>query len=412
MCKAHDVPPEQPATAVDDRLSVGFDATPLLGRPTGVGVFCAGALAGLADRTDVAVSAFAVSWRRREGIDALLPRGIGTGQRPMPARPLHAAWAHTSVPPVEWFIGRTDVVHGSNFVVPPTRSAARVVTVHDLTVIRFPELCDAPTLAYPGLIRRAVAEGAWVHTPSSFVADEVIAEFGIDPERVRAVHHGVPELPARPAAGADGVNGVDRSDGGGGTGGGVPSLPRGCARYVLAIGTVEPRKDYPLLVAAFAAVAAEHPDVALLIVGGDGWGMEPFAAALDASPVRSRILRPGYLDGAALAATLRGAAVLAYPSRYEGFGFPPLQAMAEGIPVVATAAGAVPEVVGDGAWLVEPGDTDALSDRLAVALTGGPEVEALVARGRERAAGFSWDACAAGLVDLYRDAVRSHGRHR
>jgi glycosyltransferase involved in cell wall biosynthesis len=412
MCKAHDVPPEQPATAVHDRLSVGFDATPLLGRPTGVGVFCAGALAGLAGRTDVAVSAFAVSWRRREGIDALLPRGIGTGQRPMPARPLHAAWSRTSMPPVEWFTGRTDVVHGSNFVVPPTRSAARVVTVHDLTVIRFPELCDAPTLAYPGLIRRAVAEGAWVHTPSSFVADEVIAEFGIDPERVRAVHHGVPELPARPAGGTDGVNGAERSDATRRSGRAVPSLPAGCVRYVLAIGTVEPRKDYPLLVAAFAAVAAEHPDVALMIVGGDGWGMEPFTEALDASPVRSRILRPGYLDGTALAATLRGAAVLAYPSRYEGFGFPPLQAMAEGVPVVATAAGAVPEVVGDGAWLVDPGDVDALADRLAAALAGGPEVEALVARGRERAAGFSWDACAAGLVDLYRDAARSMERHR
>ena len=404
MCKAHDVPPEQPAPAANNRLSVGFDATPLLGRPPGVGVFCAGALAGLAGRDDVAVSAYAVSWRRREGIDALLPRGIRTGQRPMPARPLHAAWARGSVPPLEWFIGRADVVHGSNFVVPPTRAAARVVTVHDLTVVRFPELCDAPTLAYPGLIRRAVAEGAWVHTPSSFVAEEVVAEFGVDPGRVRAVHHGVPDLPAPPAAGTAAEQGVP--------GGGVPTLPAGCDRYVLAIGTVEPRKDYPLLVEAFAAVAAAHPDTALVIVGGDGWGMESFTEVLDASPVRSRILRPGYLDGAALAATLRGASVLAYPSRYEGFGFPPLQAMAEGVPVVATAAGAVPEVVGDGAWLVPPGDRDALSDRLVAALAGGSEVATLVTRGRARAAGFSWDACAAGLVTLYRDAARSIGGHR
>jgi glycosyltransferase involved in cell wall biosynthesis len=402
MCKAHDVPPERPATAADHRLSVAFDATPLLGRPTGVGVFCAGALGGLAGRDDVSVSAFAVSWRRREGIDALLPSGVGSSQRPMPARPLHAAWAHGPLPPVEWFIGRTDVVHGSNFVVPPTRAAARVVTVHDLTVARFPELCDAPTLAYPRLIRRAVAEGAWVHTPSSFVADEVVAEFGIDPQRVRAVHHGIPELPPAPGEGT-----VDRAA----PGGGGLALPAGCRRYVLAIGTVEPRKDYPLLIESFAAVAVEHPDVALVIVGGDGWGIESFAEALSVSPARSRILRPGYLDGGALAAALRGAAVLAYPSRYEGFGFPPLQAMAEGVPVVATAAGAVPEVVGDGAWLVPPGDRDALSARLVEVLSGGPEVDALVERGRVRASAFSWDACAAGLVDLYRDAARATGAH-
>ncbi len=340
MCKAHDVPSERPATAAD-RLAVGFDATPLLGRPTGVGVFCAGALEGLGGRDDVAVSAFAVSWRRRAGIADRVPAGVGSAQRPMPARPLHAAWNRFPGPPLEWFVGAVDVAHGSNFVVPPTRRAARVVTVHDLTVCLYPELCDVPTLAYPGLIRRAVADGAWVHTPSEFVAAEVVAELGVDPERVRAVHHGVPRLP--PAAETHGI-----------------ALPAGCGRYVLAVGTVEPRKDYPLLVRSFAAVAAAHPDTALVVVGGDGWGSDRFAEAVAASPVRDRIVRAGYLDEAALAAVLRGAAVLAYPSKYEGFGFPPLQAMAVGVPVVATAAGAVPEVVGDGAWLVDPGDGDAL----------------------------------------------------
>ena len=321
MCKAHGVPPERPATAASHRLSVAFDATPLLGSPTGVGVFCAGALSGLAARDDLDVSAFAVSWRRRGGIADRVPSGVTIDQRPMPARPLHAAWAHGRLPPVEWFLGPRDVVHGSNFVVPPTRSAAQVVTVHDLTVVRYPELCDAPTLAYPALIRRAVAEGAWVHTPSAFVADEVIAEFDVDPSRVRAVHHGVPELPA-----------------GGGSGPGV-ALPAGCDRYVLAVGTIEPRKDYPLLVRSFDAVAADQPDVALVVVGSDGWGAGAFADAVAASPARARIVRPGYLDDADLATALRGAAVLAYPSRYEGFGFPPLQAMATGVPVVATAAG-------------------------------------------------------------------------
>ena len=379
------MPPERPATAANDRLSVGFDATPLLGRPTGVGVFCAGALSGMADRDDLEVSAFAVSWRRREGIAGRVPAGVATAQRPMPARPLHAAWAVGHVPPVEWFLGRRDVVHGSNFVVPPTRSAARVVTVHDLTVVHYPELCDAPTLAYPRLVRRAVSDGAWVHAPSAFVAAEVVAEFGVDPSRVRAVHHGIPPLP-----------------GGRGTG---PVLPDGCSRYVLAVGTVEPRKDYPLLVRSFGAVVAAHPDVALVIVGGDGWGAGALEDAVAASGTAPRIVRTGYLDDAGLAAALGGAAVLAYPSRYEGFGFPPLQAMAAGVPVVATAAGAVPEVVGDGAWVVDPGDGDALAARLVDALDGGSAVDAMVGRGRVRSAEFSWTKCAVGLAGLYRDAV-------
>ncbi len=393
MCKAPCVPPERSATSDPGRLSVGVDATPLLGAPTGVGVFCAGALGGLSARPDVDVSAFAVSWRRRHRIAALVPPGVPTAQRAMPARPLHASWGRSSLPPVEWFIGRHDVVHGTNFVVPPTRRAGRVMTVHDLTVVLYPELCDPPTLAYPDLIRRAAREGAWVHTPSRFVADQVVAELGIDPERVRAVHHGIPPAPI----------GASRQPE-------VPfTLPDGCHRYVLAVGTIEPRKDYPLLVSAFGSVAACHPDVALVIVGGDGWGVEPYLAAVAASPVRNRIVRPGYLDDRALDAAFKNASVLAYPSRYEGFGFPPLQAMAAGIPVVATAAGAVPEVVGDGAVLTAPGDADGLAASLVSVLDGGADVDDLVERGRRRSGRFSWEACAEGLVRLYGDAHHAAG---
>ena len=311
----------------------------------------------------------------------------------MPARPLHAAWGHLSGPPVEWFIGHRDVVHGSNFVVPPTARAARVVTVHDLTVVLYPQMCDRSTLAFPAFIRRAVAEGAWIHTPSHFVARQVVAELGVEPERVRAVHHGIPQLPVGPGMST------------------APpfALPDGCRRYVLAIGTIEPRKDYPSLVSAFASVSAAHPDVALVVVGGEGWGADRFVAAVEASPSRSRIVRPGYLDGRALAAALANASVLAYPSLYEGFGFPPLQAMAAGVPVVATTAGAIPEVVGDGAMLVGPGDADQLAGAINGVLDGGPSIDALVDRGRTRARGFTWEACAEGLALLYTDAHRASG---
>lgn len=372
---------------------MAFDATPLLGQPTGVGVFCSGALGALAARPDTAVSAFAVSWRRRRGIEPRVPAGVSTRQRAMPARPLHALWAHAEIPPVEWFVGRHDVVHGTNFVVPPTLGAARIATVHDLTVVLYPEICDGPTLAFPDLVRRAAARGAWVHTPSRFVAEQVVAELGVDPERVRAVHHGIPPSPP-----------------GAPSGGPLPfALPEKCRRYILAVGTIEPRKDHPLLVEAFASVAASQPDVALVVVGGEGWGAAQFRAAVAASPVRARILRPGYLDGVALDAVLRQAAVLAYPSRYEGFGFPPLQAMAVGVPVVTTSAGAIPEVVGDGAAVVAPGDREALAGALVGVLEGGSAVDALIERGRRRSALFSWEACGQGLADLYREAAASRG---
>jgi len=380
-----------PARARPDseRLRVAVDATPLLGTRTGVGRFCEGALAALAKHPELDVDAFAVTWRRRRRLPPLVPPGVAVRQRAMPARPLHAVWSHLAFPPVEWFVGAADVVHGTNFVVPPSRRAARVVTVHDLTIVRFPELCDGASLEFPRLVRRAIDEGAWVHTPSKFVAEEVVALLGADAGRVRVVHPG--------------VTGTDGSVADGSVP--APSLPPGTSRYVLAVGTVEPRKDYPGLVRAFDLVADSHDDVALVIAGADGWGAEAFHAAVEAARCKDRVVQLGYVGEGALARWQKDAEVSASSSVYEGFGFPALEAMAAGVPVVATAAGAVPEIVGDGAVLVAPGDDEALAGALVSVLDGSEVRAELVHRGRCRAARFTWEACGDGLAALYADAV-------
>ncbi len=381
--------------ATPARLRVALDATPLLGLPTGVGVFCDGALRALAERPGLDVRAFAVSWRRRDLLAPLLPAGVAAAQRPMPARPLHALWSRLDSPPVEWFVGPADVVHGTNFVVPPTGRAGAVVSVHDLTPLHHPELCNAATLAYPGLIRRALRRGAWVHTDSAFVAGEVQEAFAVPAERVRVVSPGVPAMPELTETEAVAAR--------------ARLLPEGAARYCLAVGTAEPRKDLPGLVRAFAGVAARHDDVFLVLAGPPGWGEAALDAAVAASPARRRIVRTGWVEPGDLAALLDGAAVLAYPSRYEGFGFPPLQAMRAGVPVVASGAGSLPEVLGDGALLVEVGDHAGLVEALDRCLEDAGLRAALIAAGSARSAQFGWERCGAGLEALYRDLAGNAG---
>ena len=313
----------------------------------------------------------------------------------MPARPLHALWARRDGPPLEWFVGATDVVHGTNFLVPPTGRAAAVVSVHDLTPLHHPELCNEATLAYPGLIRRALGRGAWVHTDSSFVAGEVVEAFGADPGRVRVVHPGVPDLPA-PAAAA-GAAALARL------------LPGGTGRYCLAIGTAEPRKDLPGLVRAFSAVAARHADVTLVLAGPPGWGEQALTSTVTESGARDRIVRTGWVEQADLSALLGHASLLAYPSLYEGFGFPPLQAMRAGVPVVATRAGSLPEVLGDGALLVDADDHEGLVEALDRALGDEALRGRLVAAGTAWCARYTWERCGAGLEALYRDAAAGRG---
>ena len=364
-------------------VAVAIDATPLLGVRTGVGESVAGFLSAVSEAPDLAITGYGLSAHASGGaLAARLPASVKPGRRvPIPATALLRSWARFDHPTAELWTGSVDVVHGTNFVVPPSRRAARLVTVHDLTPLRFPELCSPASLRYPALIRRAIEQGAAVHTVSQAMADDVMEHFDVGADRVHVIHNGVTPLPAPPHHDETGPP------------------------YILAIGTVEPRKGLPDLVAAFDRVADSVPELHLVIAGPAGWGEGALSAAIAGARHADRIRRVGWTDERS--SLIAGARVLAYPSLYEGFGLPPLEAMSLGVPVVATSAGAIPEVVGAAAVLVEPRDVPALAEALLVAVQDTATRDRLIACGAEQVQKFTWPRAGEQLARLYRSLAAS-----
>jgi glycosyltransferase involved in cell wall biosynthesis len=309
-------------------------------------------------------------------------------QLPLPRPALYEAWHQLRWPPVERATGPVDVTHATGMAVPAT-SAPLVCTLHDVAFLRDPGRSTRWGLRF---FQRAVQltrrHAALVVVPSQATYDDCVLA-GFDPRRLRTVPLGVEVVEATPAEVAEvrARHGLDRP-------------------YVLWVGTIEPRKNLPVLVDAF--VALDRPDLDLVLAGPSGWG-EDLGPRL--APLGDRVRTPGFVPATDLRALYAGAELLCFPSRHEGFGLPVLEAMAQGTPVVTSVGTSTAEVAGGAAVLVEPASPAAVADGMRQVLDDPAATGRLVAAGRRRAAELSWDRCAEGLLAVYDEAAdRGAGR--
>ena len=305
----------------------------------------------------------------------------------MPGRIAQAAWKRIHAPSFDRFAGDADVYHFPNFVRPPLGKGKRsVVTIHDLSFLRMPETTEKKNLAWlTAEIQRTADTADAILTDSRFSAGEIHDLLGVEPERIHPVWLGLDSFPPPPPEAE------------------AAALRRGLGLerpYLLMVGTLEPRKNIPFLVKVFEELRDFDGDLAL--VGSLGWKTEGILSAIESSPRRDRIRRLGGIRDDQLAAVYAGASVFVYPTRYEGFGFPPLEAMARGVPVVSARNSSLPEVLGDAPRWVDGFDAAEWAAAIRTVLGNAESQEAMCRAGRAQAGRFTWSETARATWKVYR----------
>ena len=295
------------------------------------------------------------------------------------------------LPHPEWLPHDAELYHAPYWPLPRSRRVPMVLTIHDLLSVAHPEWASPEILEECETIRTMACRAARVICPSDHSRSAAIELCGLEPQQVITVSDGVAPGFLAPidyaeAATAREFYGLDRP-------------------YIVSLGTLEPRKNFGRLVAAYDQLCERlGPHWDLVLIGAAGWGDTRVNEMLS-RPRRGRVILPGRVSQAQLPPLLAGADAMAFVSLGEGFGLPPLEAMAVGCPVVAANTTSLPEVVGDAGLLVEPKDIDAISDALERVLTDSALADELGVKGRRRAEQFTWQRTAAETAEVYRQAV-------
>ena len=378
-------------------LRVGFNATPLLAPLTGIGNYIVRLGSALAASGETDLYAF---YGRRWRHEAPTVPGGRRNRHSTRAlidviKPLVPLRRELRQAQQQFSFARglrrhaIDVYHEPNYV-PIGYDVPVVASVHDLSWLRYPQTHPRDRVRWlergmPRVVERAAA----IIVDSEFVRQEVLASLGVAPARVHAIHLGVSQQ-FRPRGEPETravLQALDLAHGG----------------YVLSVGTIEPRKNVGHVLAAYArlpeALRARYP---LVIAGARGWRAADLERNLHALAAAGRVRFLGDVPDADLPALYSGAAAFVFASKYEGFGLPPLEAMASGVPVLVSDRASLPEVVGDAARLIDPEQPEDTARRLEELLGDSDARSLLARRGIERAARFTWEACARATLDVYR----------
>jgi len=377
-------------------MRVAIDYTAAVRQGAGIGRYTRNLFRALAELDSESQYTLLVAggWGRGDGLGPW-PGNFRLRSIPLTDRVMNIIWQRIRVPlPVQAFTGRIDLFHSPDFVLPPVGRTPAVLTVHDLSFLRVPH-CFVP--GFRDYLEAAVSWG--IRRADHILADsestrcDLIDLMAVRPDRITVVYPGVEARFAR----TEDAGTLDR----------VRRLYRLPERFVLGLGTLQPRKNFEGLIQAFGLLLdgahgrQELADLHLVISGGHGWLSEGLMDCAMRRGLSDRVHFPGYVRDEDLPALYSSASIFAFPSLYEGFGLPVLEAMACGTPVVAANNSSLPEVVGEAGLLVDAESAEQLAHALLNLLTDSDLTAELTSRGRAHAAQFTWERAARELQHGY-----------
>jgi glycosyltransferase involved in cell wall biosynthesis len=372
-------------------MRIGYDITSIQPRRTGVGHYCLALLRALIARhPDIRFSGFS-SGRSKPPVAAL---GLNIPHKHIgvPTRVMYHTWECFGAPHVDYLLGGVDIYHATNFFLPPARSAVRVLTIHDLAFLVEPSWGSPKIVGpYSRNMRKFANDADMVLACSEATRRDVIRLLNVPEERVMVTLEAA--MDDMPAIGPEEGREIIRA-------------AHGLSRpYLLFVGTLEPRKNIGNLVRAYAR-AARSVTQDLVLVGAQGWMTENAMEIAAQEGVGDRVFNIPYISNREeLAAWYSGADAFLFPSHYEGFGLPILEAMKCGCPVLTSNVSSMPEVAGDAAVYVDPRDVDDMARKIEQIAADEPLRTRLRDAGPAQAARFSWDKCAEATMAGYQKAL-------
>lgn len=377
-------------------VTIGIDYTPAYEQGGGIGRLTRDLVAALMQLESAAQYKLFVAGASHATLTnlPLAPNAVWKPTRLSPTW-LARIWHRTQLPlPVEVFTGQVDLYHATDFTLPPTLPQTKtIVTVHDLSFVRVPDAASPRLRAYLNyVVPRSVRKATHVIADSQATKNDLIELYGLSDQEITVLLSGI-DAKFRPINNGDELITIRNKYK-------MPDMP-----YIFTIGTVQPRKNYSRLIRALKLLRDTGFDVQLVIAGGKGWLEDEMYRTLDETQMHDYVQLIGFADDADVPVLYSGAACVAFPSLYEGFGFPVLEGMACGTPVVTSNVSSLPEVAGDAALMVDPYSVEAIADAIEKVLTDSALREQMIEKGYAQAKRFTWEKSARELQSIYKSVL-------